>query len=71
MLVITQYMHDHNDIGIRVMLFFFGGRGGGIQRFNNLFLKLISYPMNLWYNEKKEKNLLDCRKKHEKKRYTI
>ena len=69
MLVVTQYRHDHNDIGIRVMLFFFlVGMGVG---FNDLSLKLISYPMNLWYNEKKEKNLLDCRKKHEKKRYTI
>ena len=25
LLVITQYMHDHNDIGIRVMLFFLAG----------------------------------------------
>ena len=33
LLVVTQYRHDHNDIGIRVMLFFFGGHGGGIQRF--------------------------------------
>ena len=37
------------------MTFFFGGRGGGIQGFNNLSLKLISYSMNPWYNEKKEK----------------
>ena len=34
--------------------FFLAGMGVG---FNDLSLKLIFYPMNLWYNEKKEKNL--------------
>lgn len=52
-MVVTQYMHDHNDIGIRVIYAFFLAVVG--VGFNNLSLMLISYPMNPWYNEKKEK----------------
>lgn len=50
----------HNDIGNRAA----AGCGTNMKNFS-----LISYPMNPWYNEKKEKSF-DCKKKHEKKRYT-